>query len=138
MQSNSIKDDETTVQPRAGEARPARWQFVAYKLFLVIAAYAVSFAAFGSLKHWGIFIALWVGTAIFAWILAVRTGTDFIRSLLATAGALIGGSTCMPIAGNGSETEARDTLARLILGAVVGAFLFAGVGRIVRFTWYRR
>jgi hypothetical protein len=122
---DSIKDDEADVQ--SGEPWQARFQFPLYKLFLVMAAYAVSFAVFGSHEKWQIVIASWVGTAVGGWILAARTSTELLRSLIALVGALVGGYISEPISSDGASP---DLIIWPIVGALLGSLLFAGTGRI--------
>jgi hypothetical protein len=127
--NDSIKDGESNVQSRETEPWQTRFQFPLYKLFLVMGAYAMSFALYGSNEASQIIVASWVGTAWGAWILAVRTRSDLLRSLIAAIGASVGGFMAVPaIVGHVNDPWL------VIFAAVVptlGAFVFAGTSRIV-------
>jgi hypothetical protein len=132
MPSNSIEDEEAGVQPRDSADWRTRFQFPLYKLFLVTAAYAMSFAAFGSIKGWGIFIATWIGTSVSVWVLAVRTRVEVLRSMIATIGALFGYYVLKPVTFTfDAFGPDPDTLVWSIFDAVLGSLLFAVVGRFV-------
>jgi hypothetical protein len=126
--NDSIKDDEANVQSRDTEPWQSQFQFPLYKLFLVMAVYAISFAAYGSSETWQIGIAVWVGTAWSGWILAVRTRKDLLNTAIVVAGSVVGiifAEMLTP-----PHTGFINGLATLIVSVVGGAALFAGSARI--------
>jgi hypothetical protein len=117
-----------------------RFQFPLYKLFLVTAAYAMAFAAFGSAPVVGVLVATWVGTAVAVWILAVKTRMDLLRSAVAALGSAFGifyawELNALPLLGAGGASLAERLFKAILpsaLAAIFGAILFAATGRIIR------
>jgi hypothetical protein len=133
----SIKENEAKVQSHGGDAGPAPsatpFQFPLYKLFLVMAAYAVSFSAFGRGEDGSIIVATWFGTAVAAWVLAVKSKLDLLRTVIVSAGAFLGILVADLLAGPVLSPRALNFhLGLCVCGAVSGAFLFAWTSRITR------
>ena len=130
----SIRHGETNVYSH--EPWQTLFQIPLYKLFLVMAAYAVSFAMFGSNEIWRVVVATWFGTAVGAWILAVRSRADLVRSAIAAGGCLVGIVSAVELTpvevyiAQFTLTVGHDIMP-IVFGAVGGAFLFAWTSRIV-------
>ena len=106
-----------------------RLQFPLYKCFLVLAAYAAALGVLSQLGRPGIILALVVGTAASALILAIQTKNDLLSMFLAGAGGLIGGFFgllfCPPVVNRYTIADAVRDGVILTIATIAGAVLFS-------------
>jgi hypothetical protein len=67
-----------------------RFQFPVYKMFLIVAAYAVAFRMSVGMGIFGAVLALWVGTAGSLLIVAIRSKKDVLVAIRGGLGGMIG------------------------------------------------
>jgi putative flippase GtrA len=106
-----------------------RFQFPLYKMFLVVAGYALAFGACSGLGTIGIAISVVVGTAVAGIILLIRNKEQMLSLLIFTGGSVIGAFlTCAFVPMYRTYYHLVDYLPHLCIiavGAVVGGLLFS-------------
>lgn len=109
-------------------ARPPRFQYPLYKLFLVAAVYAVAFKANMRFETEGIVVAAVTGTAGSLLVLAIRSGDDIGLVIHTSAGCLLGivfGLFFVPAVDHGMESECSSKVIMPSIGAAVGGIAFS-------------
>jgi hypothetical protein len=107
-----------------------RFQFPLYKLFFVLAVYAVAFGAFSYLGNVGIIIATLIGTTGGLMVIVIRDRKAILSAVIVAGGSLIGAffatSLFVPaIVNRYTIADCARACVVVTIGAILGGLLFS-------------